>query len=337
MDHLMPRTQDHERSNGVKILSTMPHLTPEALEILKALGEVVEVDATNEAAAEAIADCDAAFVGLGVNFDAGLLSKAPKLRIIATATTGLDHIDSAHAEAAGIKILSLRGEDAFLDTITGTAELALGLMISLSRHIPRAHAHVVDEGGWDREAFRGQSLYGKTVGSVGMGRLGRILARAAEGLRMKVVFTDPNVAEGVYPHHERMDLDGLLATSDFVVINVHLKDDTRHMFSSDAFAKMKDSAYLINTARGGIVDEPALIEALEKGEIAGYGTDVLDGEVDFGTGAAGQHPLVALARRRDNILILPHIGGMTSDSRAATDIFMAKKLVHTLKSASASI
>jgi D-3-phosphoglycerate dehydrogenase / 2-oxoglutarate reductase len=315
----------------MKILVTIPNITPEALTLLEGAGEVLVVSPERKAVMEAIPDCDAAFIGLGVVFDKELLSRAPLLKVIATATTGLDHIDLMEAEKRGVEVLSLRGEDAFLDTITGTAELALAFMLSLARRLGRAHRHVVEDGLWRREDFRGQSLYGKTLGIVGMGRLGSILARAADGLRMRVVFSDTTVREGPIAHHTRIELEELLRVSDFVSIHVHLHDDTRGIFSTSAFKAMKPSAYLINTSRGDIVDEAALIEALRAGEIAGYATDVLAGEGAFGDRVPLSHPLIELARDHESVLIVPHLGGMTEDSRRATDVFMADKLTRHLE------
>lgn len=313
----------------MRILVTLPSFTKEAEEILSRIGAVRTVEASRGEVEKYIGECEVVVVGLGVVFDGELLKRASKLKVLATATTGLDHIDLAAAETLGITVLSLRGEDVFLDTIAGTAELAMGLMLSLARSIPRAQKHVVEEGLWVREDFReGVSLYGKTLGIVGLGRLGKILARMAEGFRMRVVYTDPHISPIEFPEYEKVDFDTLLASSDFISINVHLKEDTQHMFNADVFKKMKSSAYLINTSRGGVVDEEALLLALQSRTIAGYGTDVLDGELSFENGVSRTHPLVQYASKNHHLIMTPHIGGMTADSRRATDLFIAEKVVY---------
>jgi len=309
-----------------KILNTIGEIfTDAAKDILASVGDVTYQLPTQSELDATIGGYDALLVGLGVNFHKETLEKAKKLKVIATATTGLNHIDMAVAQKRGIEILSLRGENEFLDSVTSTGELAFSLMLDLMRFNPWAFDDV-KENRWDRESFRGWSLYGKTIGIIGMGRLGKIVASGAAGFRMKVLFTDPNVSQEQFPKYKKVSLDELLKESDVVSVHVHLAPETEKMINAEALAKMKSGAFLINTARGEIVDEDAVLSSLKSGKLAGYGTDVLAGELSFGK-TFPSYPLVEYAKQNRNCIILPHTGGMTHDSRIATDVFMAKKLV----------
>ena len=171
----------------------------------------------------------------------------------------------------------------------------------------------------------GASLYGKTLGILGLGRLGAMMARYGEALGMKIIYTD--IEKKKTPTTWRkVDLGELLQDSDILTIHVHLKKDTENMIGEKELVAMKPSAFLINTSRGKIVDEDAVSHALENGIIGGYGTDVLSGELEFKENIPNHHSLVSYAQTHQNCVITPHIGGMTSDSRSATDIFIANKL-----------
>ncbi|OGZ12584.1 MAG: hypothetical protein A3D67_04220 [Candidatus Lloydbacteria bacterium RIFCSPHIGHO2_02_FULL_51_22] len=308
----------------MRILNTIRKEYPqEAQNILKKLGMVYYREFSQKELARYIGEYDAAVIGLGLTFDKEVLAQAKNLKVIATATTGLDHIDLEEAKKSGIEVLSLSGETAFLNTITGTAELAAGLMIELLRRTPHAFESV-KKYEWNRDAFRGHNLYGQTLGIVGMGRLGKWMARYGQAFGMNVLFSDTHVKKALR-WLKRVSFDTLLRESDVISIHVHLSKDTEGMFGVHEFARMKKSAYLINTSRGKIVDERAVLNALEKKKIAGYATDVLADELSFGKKFV-QHPLVEYAKKNQNLIIVPHIGGMTEESRTATDVFMVKKL-----------
>jgi len=308
-----------------KILNTIGDVfAQEAKSVLGQCGTADYHVPTQEGLQKSVADYDALLVGLGLNIDKDIIDRGTKLKVITTATTGLDHIDVDYAKKKGIEILSLRGENEFLDTITGTAELAFGLLLSLARFIPHSFDDV-KEYRWQRDNFRGNSIYGKTLGVVGMGRLGKIIAKGAEGFRMNVLFHDPRVEQEAFPQYKKVSFNELLKQSDFVSVHVHLAPETEKLINKDAFSKMKESAFIINTSRGEIVDEEALLKALKNGEIAGYGTDVLAGELAFADNFSN-YPLIEYAKKNRNIIIVPHTGGMTHDSRIATDVFIAEKL-----------
>lgn len=314
----------------LKILNTIGEgFDPAAKEILNKIGKVDYIVPKQSELKEKIKDYDMVLCGLGLTFNAEVISGTKKLKSITTATTGLDHIDLKTAEKHGVRVLSLKGEDEFLNGITGTAELALGLMISLARHIPSSITSVL-KGEWDRESFKGHSLRGQTLGVVGLGRLGRWMAGYGESLGMRVIYVDPNI-ESKNQKLEKVKLEKLLKESDFISIHVHLSPETEYMFNEKTICMMKRSAYLINTSRGKIVDEKILIKLLDKGTIAGYGTDVLDGETSFVNSRCEDHDLVRYARDNKNVMIVPHIGGMTYESRRDTDVFMANKLKNSLK------
>ena len=306
-----------------KFLNTIgEQFAPGAKAILETIGSVNYSIPPQDDLPAALMDVDAAVVGLGLNFTREVLDVAPKLKVIATATTGLDHIDVAYAKEKGIEVLSLRGENDFLDTITGTAELSLGLMIDLVRMTPWAFDEVKDYV-WQREHFRGSSLYGKTLGVVGLGRLGKMMARYGAALSMRVLYADDAIDNSEY---EKVSLTKLLAESDVVSIHVHLLPETTNMIDAEALRQMKPTAVLINTSRGKIVDEASVLTALKNGTLAGYATDVLSDELSFEKEGFHKHPLVEYAKEHRNLIIVPHIGGMTVDSRIATDVFIAQKL-----------
>lgn len=317
----------------MKILNTIGEKTAKgAKDILNRLGEVDYLDLDQEKLSEIIGKYDIAIVGLGLNFNKEVLEKAENLKAIATATTGLDHIDVDYAKEKGVEVLSLRGEADFLNSITGTAELAFGLMIDLARLLPWAFDDVKNYK-WDREKFRGHNLAGRTLGVVGIGRLGGMMARYGKVFDMEVIFYDPNVEKS--EAGRKVSFEELIKESDIVSIHTHLRDETENMFDLPVFEKMKNSAYLINTSRGKIVNEDDLLKSLENKQISGYGTDVLADELDFTSNGVDEgfanHPLVEYSKKNSNLIIVPHIGGMTYESREATDVFIAKKTESYLK------
>lgn len=312
----------------MKILNTIANFSPEARAVLEAAGEVTYLIPSQEKLAEVLADYDAVVVGLGLRFDRAVLTAAKNLKMMATATTGLDHLDFKTAEERGIKILSLRGEDEFLNSITGTAELAFGLMIALWRQIVPA-AEAVKGGEWKRENFRGHSLAGKTLGLVGVGRLGKMMVRYGLAFGMKVLGCDPKV-EVVEYGAEPVSLEKLVKESDVVSLHLHLTPETESLFDRKIFNLMKPNAILINTARGKIVNEKDLLAALKEKQLAGYAADVLGDETKLGDNVATEL-LVKYAQTHDNVLIVPHLGGLTHESRVATDLFIVKKLIKYLQ------
>lgn len=252
-----------------------------------------------------------------------MLAAAQRLSVIVTATTGLDHLDTEAVEHRRIRILSLQGGGKFLEDVRATAEHTVALILALLKHLPAAAAHV-SAGGWDRDAFKGHELYGRTVGVVGYGRVGRIVARYLRAFDVRILAADPHArAEALDPGVWLVPLPELLAASHFVTLHVNLSASTQGFFGREQFAQMLPGAWFINTSRGDLVDERGLLEALRSGRLAGAAVDVLSGESAAGM---AHHPLVAYAREHENLLVTPHIGGCTAESMEKTELFLARQL-----------
>lgn len=283
---------------------------------------------TREALLKAVPSAEVLWVRLRHRIDAEILSAAPALSLIVTATTGLNHIDLEAAQARGIEILSLRGKTDFLKDIRATAEHTVGLMLALIRKIPAATTDVI-LGSWRRDPFQGSELYGKTVGLVGYGRLGKIVARYLRAFDTEVLATDPLLPEGYGADGiQIVSLAELLRRSDIVSLHVNLSDSTQGFFNADMLARMKPGAMFVNTSRGELIDENALIERLKDGSLSGAALDVLSGENSAGM---SEHPLVKYAQTHENLIVTPHIGGCTVESMAKTEHFLAQELYGILQ------
>lgn len=321
------------------ILNVEPDRCCEAARaILRACGELREEPvATRADLLRAVHDADVLLTRLAHRIDGEVLAAASRLRAVVTPTTGLTHIDLEAAAQRGVAVLSLRGETAFLDRVTATAELAWGLLISLSRRLPEVFAHT-QGGGWNRDLLRGHELQGRILGLVGLGRLGRMMARYGLAFRMRVLACDPAPGSAVPAEVERVPLERLLAESDVISVHASLTDASRGLIDGAAFARMKPGALFINTARGELVDEAALLAALNFGRVGAAALDVLAGEPFAGPEVLRAHPLAAFARAHPGRLLLtPHIGGATFESMAATEVFMAERLRSWLDRAPSSI
>jgi len=299
----------------------------QAASALSPVANLVLLDADRRDLLPSLSDADVLWIRLRNRIDAEIMDSAPKLKIICTPTTGLDHIDIEEANRRDIRILSLQGETEFLSDIRATAEHTIALILALLRKVPQSTAHVV-RGGWNRDLFKGRELYKKTAGVVGYGRLGRIVARYLAAFGMSVLVSDPKAdPASVEPCVTTSSFENLLTKADLVTVHANLCPSTVRLFGREQFALMKRGAWFINTARGGLVDEDALLEALRNGHLGGAALDVLCGEDWTGM---GHHPLVAYARDHDNLLITPHIGGCTMESMERTEIFLADKLCAVL-------
>jgi len=275
-----------------------------------------------------IGAADVLWVRLRNQIDREVMDAAPRLRAIATPTTGLNHVDTGYAQSRGIEVISLRGETEFLRNIHATGEHTLALILALVRHVPSAARHVTD-GGWDRDVFRGRELHGKTAGIVGFGRVGGMVADYLRAFGMRILVTDPILRDAPGREVEMTSLEDLLQQADLVTLHVSLTEQTRGFFGHREFSLMKNDAWFINTSRGELIEEAALFNALESGKIAGAALDVLCDEHSSGM---QDHPLVAYARTRENLLITPHIGGCTLESMEQTEEFLAGKVVCFLES-----
>lgn len=299
--------------------------SPKAIALLEGSVDVVLRETSAAGLAAALAEFDAVWFRLAHRIDAALLQGRPRCRVIATPVTGIDHIDLQACEAAGIRVVSLKGEIEFLKQVRATAELTVGLTLALMRKIPQASRSVLD-GRWQRDLFRGSELYGKTVGLVGVGRLGSIVAGYFAAFGMTVLGFDirPDSPPGV----ERVgSLEELMSRSDVVSVHVTYDDSTRGLIGARQLAAMKQGSWFVNTSRGGVVDEAALLVALESGHLAGAALDVLSGE----PAVDARHPVVQYAKGHDNVLVVPHIGGNTVESFEKTELFLAGKVLEALR------
>ncbi len=307
--------------------------SPEAAVLLEQLGPVVWGDLDRPALLAAVAPAEILWIRLRHRIDAEVLAAAPRLTTVVTPTTGLNHIDLEATAQRGIRVLSLRDEKAFLREVRATAEHTLMLMLALLRQAHAAITHV-HHGGWDRDLFRGHELHQKTIGVVGYGRLGRIVARYVHAFDAHVLAADPHVMpHDVAPEVTLVPLEELLPAADIVTLHVNLDPATVGVFGRAQFAAMKRGAWFVNTSRGELVDEVVLLEALQQGHLAGAALDVLGDEK--ATGMA-EHPLVAYARRHPNLIITPHIGGGTVESMAKTEYVLARRLTDLLTAVSSS-
>ena len=269
---------------------------------------------------------DGFIIRLGHKIDDEVLASAKRLKVIVSATTGLDHIDLQLSAAKHIDVLSLRGEVEFLESITATAELTWGLLLSVMRKIPAANAHVL-EGGWDRDRFKGLDLSGRRLGIVGLGRLGRQVARYGNVFGMTVAAYDPSPRKREPGVEMVATLKSLASQSDILTVHAPLSAETVSLISAEVLSALPVGAIIINTARGRILDEGALLEGLESGHLGGAGLDVLGEEPPRHTTKA----LIEYAKSHKNLIISPHIGGATHDAMAKTEVFMAQKLVRWME------
>jgi len=310
-------------------VSESSRFSPVALQRLQAMGRVELSDASRAELLSGVREADVLWVRLRHQIDAEVMDAAPHLRAIATATTGLNHIDMDEAGRRNIRVISLRGQTEFLRNVYATAEHTMALILALIRRLPAASQHVAT-GGWNRDLFVGSELHDKTAGVVGYGRIGRMVARHLAAFGMRVQIADPRAAfDVVEPGAEVTTLDKLLKTSDLVTLHVDLTEKTGGFFGKREFEQMKPSSWFINTSRGELVDENALLRALCNGPIAGAALDVLCAENSSGM---ENHPLVQHARRHGNLLITPHIAGCTTESTEKTEVFMADQVVAFLQS-----
>jgi D-3-phosphoglycerate dehydrogenase len=273
------------------------------------------------------------FAPLGYYCGREKIDSMTSLSIIASNTTGTPHIDEEYAEKRGIKVISLKGETEFLSSITPTAEHTWGLMLCLIRNVVPSFKYVCD-GKWSRWPFGASKMLSRmSLGIIGLGRIGKMVAEYGRAFRIDVRFYDPYV---YIPHISgiaKVDkLDELVALSDIVTLHVPLNKETEGLLNEDIFSKFKQGSYLINTSRGRIVDTSALIKSLETGKLAGAALDVLDDEFERGfESSVKKHPLVVYACRHSNLLITPHIGGSTIDAWRLTQEFTIKSILKYLK------
>ncbi len=285
---------------------------------------VVPSDSPPPRLTEALGSADAVIVRLPGRMTRDMIASAPRLRVIATAGAGFDHIDIASATAAGIAVVNSVGIGP-----NPVAEHAVGLMLALARRIVVGDARLRREGWTGRDELlvrdRGTELSGKTVGIIGFGFIGRRVAEICAGaFSNRVLVYDPLLDDPVFAAakvERRGSLPELLPEADFVTVHAPLTEDTRHLIGAAELAMMKPTAYLINCARGGLVDPAALTAALEEGRIAGAGIDVFDPEPP-----ERNHPLFRL----ENIIVTPHLAGLSRETNRRLSMSAAEQVLQVL-------
>lgn len=295
-------------------------IAPAALEILSREHEVIFAQPHEEA----VRSAHVIWTGLERYIDAAILDRAVRLKFLATPTTGETHINRRDCEARGVQIVSLRKASDELRDVRATAEFTIALLLALLRKIPQAvNAERVGES--IRGGLVGTEIYGKTVGIIGYGRLGKLVAGYLRCFGAKVLAYDP---AGVDDNVQFASLKELLATSDIICVHASYEENNRGLLGEEEFRLMKEGAYFINTARGELVDEASLLRALESGKLGGAALDVRDREHWLDP---LQDPLLRYAKTRKNLLLTPHIGGLTYESRRKTDVLLARMLLDLLK------
>jgi D-3-phosphoglycerate dehydrogenase len=288
-------------------------LSPATVDALGPDFEVRNVDGTDRPALlAALAEANAILVRSATKVDAEAIAAAPRLKVIARAGVGLDNVDIKSATTAGVMVVN-----APTSNIISAAELTVGHILSLARHIPAAHAALA-QGEWKRSAYTGVELYEKTVGIIGLGRIGALIAARLQAFGVEVIAYDPYITAtraqqlGV----QTVTLDDLLERSDFITIHMPKTPETTGMISTEQLAKMKPTAFIVNVARGGLIDEEALHDALAAKTIAGAGLDVFVQE------PPKESPLLALP----NVIVTPHLGASTDEAQEKAGISVAKSV-----------
>ncbi|ROS61887.1 D-3-phosphoglycerate dehydrogenase [Frigoribacterium sp. PhB160] len=288
-------------------------LSPATVEALGPDFDVRSVDGTDRPALlSALAEANAILVRSATKVDAEAIAAAPHLQVVARAGVGLDNVDIKAATTAGVMVVN-----APTSNIISAAELTVGHILSLARHIPAAHAALA-QGQWKRSKYTGVELFEKTVGIVGLGRIGALITARLQAFGVDVVAYDPYVtpARAQQLGVTLLSLDELLATADFVTIHMPKTPETTGMIGLEQMKAMKKTAFVVNVARGGLIDEDALYEALTTGEIAGAGLDV------FVTEPPVDQKLLGL----ENVVVTPHLGASTDEAQEKAGVSVARSV-----------
>jgi D-3-phosphoglycerate dehydrogenase / 2-oxoglutarate reductase len=276
----------------------------------------VDVDGDSDLA-ETIAGYDAIVIRSATKLTGDVIDRADRLKVIGRAGVGVDNVDVGAATRRGIVVANAPDS-----TVVSAAEQTIGLLVALARNIPQAHA-ALKQGTWERSRWGGIELADKTLGVLGLGRIGQQVARRAAGLGMRVVAYDPFVGEDRFREagiERESTLEAVLGAADFVTLHLPLTDETAGIIGRDAIASMRDGARLINAARGGLVDEDALVEAIRSGKLAGAALDVFSSEPYSG-------PLLEL----DEVVVTPHLAASTDEAQDRAGVIVAEQIVAALE------
>ncbi len=301
-----------------KILIT-DHISEEGIRKLREFGDVeIQVGVSEEELKARIAGYDALIVRSGTKVTREVIEAGTRLKVIGRAGVGVDNIDVDSATERGIMVVNAPGAN----TISA-AEHTIGMLLSLSRKIPAANQSL-KSGEWSRKKYMGVEVNGKVLGIIGLGRVGGEVAKRAKGLGMRVVAYDPFISQdkagelGV----SLMGFSEVLSISDFITIHTPLMKDTYHLIGKDEFEKMKEGVRIINCARGGIIDENALVEAIKSGKVAGAALDVFEQEPP---------PMDSDLLKLDSVIVTPHLGASTEEAQRAAAIVIADEVIRALE------
>lgn len=283
-------------------------------------GNQADVPYTPDALATKLAGCEGLMCALTDKIDAALLARAPQLKVVANIAVGYNNVDVPACTARGIKVTNTPG---VLDD--STADLAFALMLATARRVTEVESYIRkgEWTGWKLKQWLGVDVHHATLGIIGMGRIGQAIAKRAAGFDMTVIYHNrkrvaPEIEARVHATH--VGMDELLAQSDFIILQMPYSPDTHHLIGAAQLAKMKPNAILINSTRGGVVDDKALIHALKTGVIRAAGLDVFEGEPKLDAGFLDLK----------NVVLAPHIGSSTEATRRAMAMTAAQNLVAAL-------
>jgi D-3-phosphoglycerate dehydrogenase len=303
--------------NGVWKVLICDSIDKIGIEILTKAGMIVDYqpDITIEKLRSLVNGYDVLIVRSRTNVSKNVIESGNSLKVIARVGVGLDNVDTNYAKSKNIQVIN--AQEAATNAVS---ELVIGSMISLARLLPHAHSEM-SKGNWIKKSLTGTELSGKYLGIVGVGNIGRNVGRIARALRMNIIGYDIYPISREYINEVSMinaDLNTLVESSDFITIHVPLSSDTYHLFDSNLLSKMKKSSYIINTSRGGILDENALYDLLKDQKIAGAGLDVFEVEP----------PVNRKFFELPNVLCTPHIGAQTKEAQELAARVIAEKLIH---------
>ena len=297
-DRVNPILKEILEKNGLKV-TYEPEITPEQI-------------------AEKIGNFEVVVVRSRTKLSRELVEKADKCKIIARVGVGLDNIDQEAAKEKNIRVIN-----AVEGAITAVAELVIGLMLSMAREIPRADREIRN-GNWIKKELMGSELKGKYLGIIGLGNIGKRLGRLARALNMNIIGYDVIPIDDEFSKEVglmKADLDTLLSSADYVSLHVPLLDSTHHMINAEKLKMMKNTACIVNTSRGGVIDEEALYNSLKEGNIAGAALDVFDVE------PATENRLTTLP----NFVATPHMGAQTKEAQLLAANIIAEKIIQVLR------
>ncbi len=303
---------------------------PSSLTRLNENFELIKIDSPLEDTPELLSVVDVLFAPLGYPTDQKKIDKCTTLKVIASNTTGHPHIDVDHARARNIQVVTLKDETSFLEHITPTAELTWGLIIALTRNIIPA-IKSVNNGHWQRRPFGGFAMLSSMkLGVIGLGRLGKMVASYGIAANMEVSCFDPYVKRSNQQINHCETLEELVSESDIVSVHIPSEPETEKIFNQDVFSAFKTGSYFVNTSRGELVDQNALLQALMQGKLSGAAMDVFDGEFDPLFDIT-RHALWKYAQSANNLILTPHIGGSTVDAWEMTENLTITRILEALQ------